>query len=1157
MKKLLALSALAAMLLSAAAFAFSGVFSFAEEESGAVTYIKSVNDLKNLAGNLNAHAILQNDITISGANWEPIGNKNSPFSGTFDGNGYKITYNLKYSKGTQTGIEAGLFGCVSGSVKRLTVEGKMNVTLGSGNIGAVAACLTNGGSVFNCYSNVDITVKSSMSSAIGGVVGTVLKSSLYFDPDASIVRCINNGRIKANVTTNGVGDGSALSRGTTGALGGILGFVADTAKVFVNKCANNGAITVDGGQYNIGGIVGQTSTDSNTTMAVITECANKADITVNNIKGERAAGIIAYVKSGNIDYCYNIGNVLAYTDSGKRLASLGYGTHFGIFGYANLGSSNTLSVKYCYSASEKELEAEICTVRNPSYASFDNFYFEGRTEYETALNSNATAGKAGTTFKDAADLTAKITAKTSKYKASSNENSYPVLSWEEANVLPSDKEFGFYLSLKEKDDSFDLRFVIHAEASHKGATFEAVFALSNGGTKTARGALGQEIGIVDSVYADNVAYVPAQGYKIFSLALNGIEYGEWAKVDIKIYSRSNTYFNATVNYSDLFEEKTPSKLSIGNLPDFPEGNVSQVYNAGPGLENDSTSTVASDSQMVVISGVKSASFLEYISLLEKSGYERLFSNEIESNLYYSYSKDGKNYYIYYTASTKEARIILDNTSSVQIGETGGALGSEDVEIYQYAIDYTKGTGQTSGRDYWAIDCGMCYVIKLADNSVFMIDGGHERQTSVSALEALNDFLHEITGTPEGEKVKIAGWFFSHAHGDHVFLCHSFLEKYHELYNLEAAYMNFPSYKTLTGGYDGGTFLMRDTINKYYPDAKDIKLHTGEEFDLQGAHFEVLYTHEDAVNPVSGTSRISDFNDSSTVIRVTVNGKSTMFLGDVGSVAESAICNMFGGSVLKSDAVQLSHHCFNNLPNLYSRIGAKLLLCPNSVENANGNDAKRQAAINAAGSDYQGILYAGDATYKLTFNDQKIKYERIAPYWDGFFVNYPASLGTFGGESNEERPLDPSAVLGMKDVSSLVYDKSATGTMGSKADEASQTIFDGDTATKWCVTDSSVSHVTFKAKAPIKVAAYQIFTGNDTSKFNGRNPKCWTLYGSVDGQSWEVIDSVYNGNMKTGNFEENTYLVDSPAEYQYFTLVIHSTVDGGRTMQLSELRLFEN
>ena len=46
-------------------------------------------------------------------------------------------------------------------------------------------------------------------------------------------------------------------------------------------------------------------------------------------------------------------------------------------------------------------------------------------------------------------------------------------------------------------------------------------------------------------------------------------------------------------------------------------------------------------------------------------------------------------------------------------------------------------------------------------------------------------------------------------------------------------------------------------------------------------------------------------------------------------------------------------------------------------------------------------------------------------------------------------------------------------------------------------------------------------------------------------------------MKTGNFEENTYLVDSPAEYQYFTLVIHSTVDGGRTMQLSELRLFEN
>lgn len=1158
MKRSIALTVLAAMLLCTLSAGFVGVFSFAgENEGGEMTYISTVNDLKNLASNLNAHAILQNDITINGTTWEPIGSESAPFSGIFDGNGHTITYALNFVKSGQNGVEAALFGCVTGSIKRLTVEGSLKVSAGSANIGSIAAKLKNGGSIYNCYSNVDITVNSQSASAVGGIAGTVLKSSAYAECDGSIVRCINSGRINATVTSNNATDGSALSRGTSGALGGILGFVADTAKAEVGKCVNNGEITVTGGKYNIGGIVGQTSTDSNTTMVIITECANKADITVYKVEGERAAGIIAYVKSGNIDYCYNTGNVLAYTDMGNTLASLGYGTHFGIFGYANLGSSNTLSVEYCYSASEKELEAEICTVRNPSYATFDNFYLEGRTEYETALNSNATAGKKGTAFKDAADLTAKITAKTSKYKASGVEGEYPVLSWEIATTLPGDKEASLYVSVREFDETFDLRLVLHTKETHRGATFEAVFTLSNGGTKTAKGTLGEQITSVKSVYANDRAYVPAAGYKIYSLALSGIKYKEWTKAEIKVYSGNmgnNEYLKATLDYSDLFKEAEPSSVPLGDLPDFPEGEVSKIYNAGPGLENDQNSAVASDSKMVVISGVRSAVFSDYISTLNESGYACSFSNKIEDNLYYSYQKDGNNYYIYYTSASKEVRVILDNTSTKSVSEIGGAL-SGNVEIYQYAIDYTKGTGQTSGRDYWAIDCGMCYIIKLADNSVFMIDGGHERQTSVSALEALNDFLHEITGTPDGGKVKISGWFFSHAHGDHVYLTHSFFEKYHDLYELEGVYMNFPSFQTMPGGYDGGTFTMRDTVNKYYPDADDIKLHTGEKFNLGGAEFEVLFTHEDAVNAVSGTSRISNFNDSSTVIRVTVNGRSTIFLGDVDSVAEGVICGMFSAGTLKSDAVQLSHHCFNNLPTLYSRIGATLLLCPNSVENANGNSAKRQGAIDAAGSGYQGILYAGDATYKLTFTGAKIEYQKIAPYWEGFFVNYPTALNVFGGESKAESPLDNSALLGRRDVSFLVYDKSATGTMGANANEAPQTLFDGSTATKWCVTDSTVSHVTFKTKEAVKITAYQLFTGNDTATHTGRNPKSWTLYGSIDGENWEIIDAVYDGNMKTGNYEANTFLVDDPAEYQYFTLVVHSTVDGGKTMQISELKLF--
>jgi len=1133
-----------------------GFSSAAAEEVGERVNISSVNDLKKLANNLNAHAVLQKDLEISSSSWIPIGSRNAPFTGVFDGNGHTITLDLRFNKGSETGVEAGLFGCVSGSVKRLTVEGKLKVKVGSGNVGAIAGMLINGGKIFNCYSGVDIDVDSSMSSGIGAMAGTVVKSSAYASYDGQVIRCENYGRINAKVTDKGVSDSSSLSRGTTGALGGIVGFVADTASLNIQKCINKGGITVDGGKYNVGGIVGQTSTDSATSAVYITECANKGDITVTNLVGERAAGIIAYVKSGNIDYCYNTGNIIAYSDSGKTVSKNGYGTYYGIFGYANLGASNKLSVQYCYNASENELEAEICTVRNPSYATFKNYCMEGRDEYETALNSNASAGKKGETFKDAADLTAKLTAATAKYIPGDNQG-YPLLSWERDSVLSSENEFELYVATREREEEFDLRFLIHTTDNHFGANLEIVFTLANGKTKTASGNFGEQIASHKKIYADNAAYVPADGYKIFALTLTGIDYGEWTVADIKIASSKGTYLTKQLKYSDIFKESEPSEVPVGDLPDFPEGAVSAVYNAGPGLANDKSSSTADDSRMVVISGVKASSFDSYVDTLDSNGYTRNYFNRIEDNLYYGYAKDGKNYYIYYTAPSKEVRIILDNSSNALISDINGSAQNNTLaETYQYAIDYTKGTGQTSGRDYWAIDCGMCYVIKLPDNSVFMIDGGHERQTSVSAMEALDQFLHEITDTPIDEKVTVTGWFFSHAHGDHVYLSHRFLETYHEKYDLKAVYMNVPSYQTMSGGYDGGTFLMKDTINKYYPDATDIKLHTGQVFSLQGVKLEVLFTHEDAVNPVSGTSKISNFNDSSTVIRTTINGKTVMYLGDIDSVAEGVICNMFSPKTLKSDAVQLSHHCFNNLPNLYPDIAATLLLCSNSVENANGNNAKRQVAITAAGAGYQGILYAGTATYKLTFGGAKIEYEKIAPYWEGFFVTFPTALNSFSGAQISENPLNDSVLSGMNEVSSLVYDKSATGTMGAKADEAPQTLFDGSTSTKWCVTTSATSHVMWKTKDSVAISAYSLYTGNDTATHTGRNPQCWTLYGSADGESWSVIDAVFNGNMKTANFTANTYKVDSPEAYQYYVLVVHNTVDNGTKMQISEIKLYE-
>lgn len=86
--------------------------------------------------------------------------------------------------------------------------------------------------------------------------------------------------------------------------------------------------------------------------------------------------------------------------------------------------------------------------------------------------------------------------------------------------------------------------------------------------------------------------------------------------------------------------------------------------------------------------------------------------------------------------------------------------------------------------------------------------------------------------------------------------------------------------------------------------------------------EVLATHEDLY-----PSDFRNFNDSSTVIRVIVNGKSVLFLGDTGDELSDFLVNAYGEK-LKSDVVQVAHHGFNGAKKeVYALINAETALWP--------------------------------------------------------------------------------------------------------------------------------------------------------------------------------------------------------------------------------------
>lgn len=74
--------------------------------------IDSVSGLQNMANNLDGNYYLTEDINAAGFDFQPVGNTTTPFTGTLDGNGFKI---LGLTVNQATSDCVGLFGCIKGT----------------------------------------------------------------------------------------------------------------------------------------------------------------------------------------------------------------------------------------------------------------------------------------------------------------------------------------------------------------------------------------------------------------------------------------------------------------------------------------------------------------------------------------------------------------------------------------------------------------------------------------------------------------------------------------------------------------------------------------------------------------------------------------------------------------------------------------------------------------------------------------------------------------------------------------------------------------------------------------------------------------------------------------------------------------------------------
>ena len=230
-----------------------------------------------------------------------------------------------------------------------------------------------------------------------------------------------------------------------------------------------------------------------------------------------------------------------------------------------------------------------------------------------------------------------------------------------------------------------------------------------------------------------------------------------------------------------------------------------------------------------------------------------------------------------------------------------------------------------------VDCGMSYVFQLDSGAFFLIDGGFFTE---GEADRLYRFLRERS---DGKPV-IADWFFSHAHQDHIGVFLDMVLNHGDDVEIRGLTYNFQPLPLPETG-EGWRIKSNDlaTVRKFYEvtaeRCADIPVrtpHTGDRWTLEALDIEVLYTHEDLRTE-------SSFNDHSTVIRVTCEGQSILFLGDIWTEGSRIMLETVPEK-LRCDLVQVAHHGFDGASEeLYRAAGAKVALWPTAVYNLKPNE----------------------------------------------------------------------------------------------------------------------------------------------------------------------------------------------------------------------------
>ncbi|MDD7885125.1 basic secretory protein-like protein [Flavivirga sp. 57AJ16] len=120
-------------------------------------------------------------------------------------------------------------------------------------------------------------------------------------------------------------------------------------------------------------------------------------------------------------------------------------------------------------------------------------------------------------------------------------------------------------------------------------------------------------------------------------------------------------------------------------------------------------------------------------------------------------------------------------------------------------------------------------------------------------------------------------------------------------------------------------------------------------------------------------------------------------------------------------------------------------------------------------------------------------------------------------------------------------------------ESLEKLFDADKNTKFLVNHPK-NTITIENKNKTVLKKYEITSANDAP---GRDPKDWTLSGSIDGTTWVVIDTQSNQEFKKRGVTNSYKLENNNQAYSFYKLNLkhaHTSVYGDDYLQIAEIKL---